>query len=86
MQEKEMEAQMSIVGRQEVRRILGDIDDVKVVEILALNPSLNDIEEAAAWLTGNRDVLAKDGLMLTGAASAIVELLATDEEEPSPTN
>jgi hypothetical protein len=86
VQEKDLEAQMSIVGREELRRILGDIDDVKVVEILALNPSLNDVEEAAAWLIGNRDVLAKDGRTLTSAANAIVELLAPDEEEPSPTN
>jgi len=75
---------MSVVGRQEVQRILGDIDDVKVVKILALNPSLNDVEEAAAWLIGNGDFLAKNGHALTGSANAIVELLARDEEEPSP--
>ncbi|MDI9847441.1 hypothetical protein QM467_05125 [Rhodoblastus sp. 17X3] len=75
---------MSVIGRAELTRILGDIDDVKVVEILALNPSLDDLEEAAAWLIGNRDVLARDGRALTSAASAIVELLATDEEEPPP--
>lgn len=75
---------MSVIGRVELTRILGDIDDVKVIEILALNPSLDDVEEAAAWLIGNRDVLARDGRALTSAASAIVELLATDEEEPPP--
>lgn len=75
---------MSVIGRVELMRILGDIDDVKVIEILALNPSLDDVEEAAAWLIGNRDVLARDGRALTSAASAIVELLATDEEEPPP--
>lgn len=75
---------MSVIGRVELTRILGDIDDVKVIEILALNPSLDDVEEAAALLIGNRDVLARDGRALTSAASAIVELLATDEEEPPP--
>lgn len=75
---------MSVIGRVELMRILGDIDDVKVIEILALNPSLDDVEEAAALLIGNRDVLARDGRALTSAASAIVELLATDEEEPPP--
>jgi len=76
------EAQMSNVERDDLRRILGDIDDVKVAEILALNPSLNDVEEAAAWLIGDRDILARDGRELTSAARAIVELLSTDEEEP----
>jgi PHP family Zn ribbon phosphoesterase len=84
MREFNVEAQMSVIDRVELTRILGDIDDVKVIEILALNPSLDDVEEAAAWLTGNRDVLARDGRALTSAASAIVELLATDEEEPPP--
>jgi hypothetical protein len=84
MREFNVEAQMSVIGRVELTRILGDIDDVKVIEILALNPSLDDVEEAAAWLIGNRDVLARDGRALTSAASAIVELLATDEEEPPP--
>jgi hypothetical protein len=84
MREFNAEAQMSVIGREEMTRILGDIDDVKVVEILALSRSVDDIEEAAAWRSGNRDVLARDGRTLSSATSAIVELLATDEEEPSP--
>jgi hypothetical protein len=54
MREINMEARMSLIGREEWRRI------------------------------GNRDVLAKDGRLLTSAARATVDLLATDEEEPPP--
>ena len=72
------------VSRDELQHILGDIDDAKAIEILALKPSLADLEEAAIWASGDGDVLAKGGHPLGATAAKIVEILTLDEEEPPP--
>lgn len=77
-------AQPATAGGDDLRRILGDIDDAKVVEILALKPTLADLEEAAIWATGDGDILAKGGRPLGGVAAAIVDILTADEDEPPP--
>ena len=69
------------VTRDEIKAVLGDIDDNKIVEILALKPSLVDLEAAAMWLVGDSDILAKDGYQLSEAAAQIVDILALDEDE-----
>jgi hypothetical protein len=68
----------------EVRQILGDIDDAKLIDILALRPTVAELEEAAVWATGNGDILGKEGKPLAGIAAAIVDILTADEEEEPP--
>ena len=65
-------------------RILGEIDERKALDILALHPTVADIEEAAIWVGGDGDVLAKAGQPLTGIAAEIFDILTADEEEPPP--
>jgi len=40
----------------DVRRILGVLDETKLLPILALRPTLSDVEEASIWLGGDADV------------------------------
>lgn len=68
----------------DVRRIVGEIDDAKTVAILALRPTMADLEQAALWAVGNGDVLAKQGHPLAGVAAAIFDLLTADEDEGVP--
>lgn len=71
--------------REDVLHFCGDLDDETVVAILALEPSYEDLEEVAAWLAGESDVMGEERLPLAGTASRIYELLAPDEEEePRP--
>jgi hypothetical protein len=65
-------------------RIIGEIDERKALEILALRPTLAEVEQAAIWATGDGDVLAKTGHPLTDIAAEIVEILTADEEEDLP--
>lgn len=65
----------------DVRRILGDLDDAKVAEILAMKPSLADLDDVAVCMAGDHDVLAKSGHHIPVAAARIVELLADEERE-----
>jgi hypothetical protein len=77
-------AHSATLAPDEVRGILGDIDDGRIIAILALKPSLADLEEAAIWATGDGDVLAKSGRPLGSVAAAIVDIITADEEEPPP--
>ena len=74
-----------MVSRADLVHLVGDIDDVQLTQILSLEPSMADIEEAVLWIDGEADELAKSGRALTGKAAAIFEILAADlEEEPPP--
>jgi hypothetical protein len=76
--------QSETASQEDAKRILGDLDDAKMIEILALNPSLADLEQAAIWATGDGDVLARSGHPLAGVIAEIVDILAADEEEEPP--
>lgn len=70
--------------RDDLRRVLGELDDPKVVEILELNPSVADLEEATMCMAGDHDILAKSGHHVSATAGRIVEILGADEEEEPP--
>ena len=63
----------------DVRRILGALDETKLLEIAALRPTIRDVEEASLWLGGNSDVFV--GQPLKAIPGEIVAILTADEEE-----
>jgi hypothetical protein len=67
----------------DVARILGDVGASKMLQIMGLRPTLLDVEEAAMWLAGDRDVFGP-GLPLQGTPGQIVAILTADEEEAGP--
>jgi hypothetical protein len=72
---------LATAGHDDLTRIFGDIDDARIVEIFALKPTLPELEEAAVWIAGNGDVLAKTGHPLSPVVAAIVEIMSAGEEE-----
>ena len=71
--------------REDIEHIVGEIDEARLVDILALTPTVAEVEQAVMWAAGNGDVLAKSGHALTPTISGIVEILtAGEEEEPPP--
>jgi hypothetical protein len=70
------------ITSHELKLIVGNVDEAKVVEILKLQPTVSELEEAVVWATGDGDVLAKEGRHLTDKVSDIVDILAENEEEP----
>jgi hypothetical protein len=66
---------------EDIRKILGELDADVAAEILALRPTVRDIEEAAAALEGDGEVLRKGGVTLTKIAADIADILAAEEEE-----
>ena len=69
----------------DVHQILGDMDDNTIVAIMALHPSIAQLEEARLWLNGAGDVLGREKRPLDGVVAQIFDMLALeDEEQPRP--
>ncbi len=64
----------------DIKGILGALDPNMLLEIAALRPTIHDLEEAALWLSGDRDVFGA-GEPLKGIAADIVAVLTAGEEE-----
>lgn len=67
----------------DVRRVVGEVDDTVLVEILSNRPSLRELTEAALWVRGDGDLEAREHMQLSAVAAAIAEILTREEEELS---
>jgi hypothetical protein len=74
-------ADLGRAGRTDLTQILGDLDDVKIVEILALRPTVSELEQAAIWAAGEGDILARKGHQLVGVVAEIVDIVTAGEED-----
>lgn len=72
---------LHLATSDDLRRILGELDGPRVIEILELAPTVADIEEAMTCLAGDDDVLAEEDHRISGVARRIVEILTAAEEE-----
>ena len=71
--------------RADLMRLVGELDERKALQILALHPTLAEIERAVLWTAGDGGILAKRGHPLTATAADVLDMLSVeDEEEPSP--
>ena len=64
----------------DIREILGALDASDLLEIAALQPTTRDLEEAATWLSGDRDIFGA-GAPLRDIVAEIVAVLARDQED-----
>lgn len=65
----------------DVRRIVGDVDDATLIETPSLNPSPTGLEEAAVW-EREMATFSSGAPPLAAAASTVVDILTADEDEP----
>jgi hypothetical protein len=65
---------------EDVKRILGNVDTAKLLEIIGLRPTVLDVEQASMWLAGDTDVFGA-GQPLPPTAGSIVAILTADEDE-----
>jgi hypothetical protein len=84
MAEFEQPSRGNSISRDELIRVVGDVDESTLLAILALRPTIAEVEEAAAWTTGSGDVVDRAGHPLTGVIAQIFDILTADEEEPPP--
>jgi hypothetical protein len=71
-----------MISHVEVRRLLGDLDDETIAEIMKLQPTVPDLEAAAACLGSSQPTL--DGHPLSAATAGILDIVLRDEEEDEP--
>ena len=77
-------AEPVLATRDDLLRLVGDVDERKALDILALRPTVAEIEEVAVWAAGDGDVLAKGGHSLSRTAAEVLDILTADEEEEPP--
>lgn len=71
------------VSSDDIKAILGDVDEAALLEIVGLRPTIRDLEEAATWLSGDRDIFGA-GEPLKDVAAEIVAILTANEENGEP--
>ena len=73
----------ALAAHADVKGVLGDMDDATMAAILALQPTVADVEEASMWLSGDMDVFGP-GRPLKHVPGQIVALLTAGDEENAP--
>ncbi|MBU1314092.1 MAG: hypothetical protein KJ947_23140 [Alphaproteobacteria bacterium] len=69
------------ITRDEIRRVLGPVDDTLAADIVNTGASEQELAEAWAWVNSD-EALINDGRPLPGGRVAeLVALLVADEEE-----
>lgn len=69
-----------LATRDDIKGILGDVGPAETLAIMALRPTIADLEEVSVWLDGDPDVFGA-GEPVQGVASEIVAILTENEEE-----
>ena len=68
-------------SRDEVRRLIGDLDDVLIDRVIAVGASEAELREAIAWLEGDEEIEAQLGEPTSPRVSKLVGLLQIMQEE-----
>lgn len=64
----------------DVRHVLGGLEDVLIAHILAVQPTYQELAEAAIWARGDGDLLARESKDLSAGALAVASLIAENDE------
>jgi len=73
----------ALATADDIRRVLGTLDEAKLLDIVGLRPTILDVEEASVWLAGDTDIFGA-GQPLKPVAGEIVAILTVGEEEEEP--
>ena len=64
---------------QDIKDIVGDLDDARIAAILATDATVKELEEAAAWVSGESDVMGDLERPLEGVVARLYDILMTGE-------
>ncbi len=67
--------------RAEFLRIFGERDDALVAEVLALRPTVPELEQVALMVAGQAEELGKRGQVPRGVVAEILEILSSVEDQ-----
>lgn len=69
---------------EDARRLLGEVEDHALIEVLAVNPTLDELTRAALWERGDSDHEMRLSQTLNDREGAIVVILSRLREESYP--
>jgi hypothetical protein len=69
------------VTRDDIIRLFGDVEDEAVVEVLGLEPTIDEFEQAYVWLEGEGDRLSRTGHPQSERIGRMIDILRVEEEE-----
>ncbi len=76
---------MKPLTRDDVAAMLGDLDDLIVVEILSTGANADELAEAQAWLANDEPLMNIGKPLAAGRVGRLVEILKSlDAEEIGP--
>ena len=68
------------LGRSDILRIAGNIDDAKVAAIRRSGASAADLETAVAWASSLTGVMGRERRPLSGVVAQVYDILTADED------
>lgn len=68
-------------SHEDLLRIAGEIDEEERAEILALRPTVAELEAAVMWVRGEGDIVDRAGRPAAGKIAQIADILSVHEEE-----
>ena len=75
--EADVERQATV---EDVQRTFGELEEVIIAEILSNRPTYRDLSDAAIWVRGDGDLIAREHKELSAAAIAVAEIMTREEE------
>jgi hypothetical protein len=70
----------SRLTRDDVVRVLGPTDDVRITQIIATGATLEDLMVAASWAASGSEMLAEASRPLSGRAARVYEIISSGDE------
>jgi hypothetical protein len=80
----EEKVSMSVLAGEDVRSILGPVDDDLVARILATGATREELAEAYAWLSNDEAPMNSGQPLASGRVAELIGLLEESEEDSPP--
>lgn len=71
---------IQFLSHAQILEVAGNIDDAKAAAIQASGATLEQLECAVAWASGESDVMGKERRPLSGIVGELYEILTADED------
>jgi hypothetical protein len=68
------------LSHEQITGVVGDIDDMRVVEIIATGATIEELEEAVAWAARESDVMGELRLRGSPVVGKVYDLLTAEEK------
>jgi hypothetical protein len=72
------------LSREHVIKVLGDVDDAIITEVIGMGTTAEELAEAQAWIANDEALMNTGKPMVVGRVSRLAEILSSLEERDDP--